>query len=268
MSIENPNKMRSGIAYSCYHQISRDGEHFVPNHTLSFQIAGALKLFDGKTEYPSNKGNMQFIRRNQLLKFIKTPPENGDFESISIYFDTETLQQYSLDFGLVAEPKNDKPNVVNIQKNEVLENYIQSLIIYRNAGELENPALVKLKSQEGLMLLLNANPELKDVLFDFSEPFKIDLEAFMNQNYTFNVHLDRFAYLTGRSLATFKRDFEKIFNSSPHKWLQQKRLNQAHFLLTEKHKSVSEIYLDLGFEDIAHFSHAFKKEFGVTPSKV
>lgn len=268
MTLENENIVRSGIAYSCYHQVSRDGEHFAPNHTLSFQIAGSLKLFDGKKEYPSKKGELRFIRRNQLLKFTKTPPENGQFEALSIYFDQESLKQYSLDFGIVADTKSNKQNVITISKNEALENYLQSLIVYRNAGELENATLVKLKVQEGLMLLLHAEPELKNILFDFTEPFKIDLEAFMNQNYTFNVHLDRFAYLTGRSLATFKRDFEKIFNSSPRKWLQQKRLSQAHFLLQNKGKSVSDIYLDLGFEDLAHFSHAFKKEFGIAPSQL
>ena len=52
------------------------------------------------------------------------------------------------------------------------------------------------------------------MLFDFNEPFKIDLEAYMNMNYTFNVPMEKFAKLTGRSLATFKRDFKKIFNAS------------------------------------------------------
>ncbi len=36
----------------------------------------------------------------------------------------------------------------------------------------------------------------------------------MNEHYRFNVDLPRFAYLTGRSLATFKRDFEKIYHTS------------------------------------------------------
>ncbi|QES88425.1 helix-turn-helix domain-containing protein [Rhizosphaericola mali] len=266
--MENLNEIKSGITYSCYHQVSREGEHFVPFHTLSFQIAGSLKLFDGRKEYVSQINRFRFIKRNQLVKFIKTPPAQGQFESISIYFDQESLKKYSLDFGITADTHADKQSIFSIAKNEALENYIQTLLLYKNTGDLENKNLVKLKIQEGLMLLLKTEPVLKNILFDFSEPFKIDLEAFMNQNYTFNVHVEKFAYLTGRSLATFKRDFEKIFNSSPRKWLQQKRLEQAHYLISQKGKTVSDIYLDLGFEDIAHFSHAFKKEFGVAPSLV
>jgi AraC-like DNA-binding protein len=106
---------------------------------------------------------------------------------------------------------------------------------------------------------------LKNVLFDFSAPYKIDLEAFMQKNYHFNVGLERFAYLTGRSLATFKRDFERIFHSSPRKWLQNRRLQEAYYLIAQKHQRANDVYLDLGFEDLSHFSFAFKKQFGFAP---
>ncbi|QMU26673.1 helix-turn-helix domain-containing protein [Adhaeribacter radiodurans] len=128
--------------------------------------------------------------------------------------------------------------------------------------------MLQLKQREAILILLKANPQLHQVLFDFSEPGKIDLEAFILQNYHFNVELKRFAYLTGRSLATFKRDFEKIFHLSPSRWLQQRRLQEAHYLIKEKGKAPSEVYLDLGLEDLSHFSFAFKKMFGVAPTRI
>jgi len=82
------------------------------------------------------------------------------------------------------------------------------------------------------------------------------------------VQLQRFAYLTGRSLATFKRDFEKLYHTTPNRWLQQRRLQEARYLLTEKGKPVSDVYLEVGFEDLSHFSFAFKKAYGVAPSKI
>jgi hypothetical protein len=39
-----------------------------------------------------------------------------------------------------------------------------------------NEMLTKLKVDEAVMILLETNPELKNVLFDFSDPGKIDLE--------------------------------------------------------------------------------------------
>ena len=46
-------------------------------------------------------------------------------------------------------------------------------------------------------------------LFDFSTPWKMDILDFMNENYMYEFTLEELAHYTGRSLATFKRDFKK-----------------------------------------------------------
>ena len=90
----------------------------------------------------------------------------------------------------------------------------------------------------------------------------------MNRNYTFNVSIERFAFLTGRSLSAFKRDFKTVYNETPNRWLIKRRLEEAYFLIDKKHEKPSEIYIDLGFEDLSHFSFAFKKLFGVAPGEL
>jgi len=88
----------------------------------------------------------------------------------------------------------------------------------------------------------------------------------MEKNYMFNMPLEKFGYLTGRSLSTFNRDFRKIFQTTPQRWLIQKRLELAYYHLKEKHKRPSDVFLEVGFEDLSHFSYAFKKQFGLVPS--
>jgi AraC-like DNA-binding protein len=123
-----------------------------------------------------------------------------------------------------------------------------------------------LKVKEGVKLLLHALPGLRNFLFDFSEPYKIDLERFMLSNFRFNIPVERYAQLTGRSLAGFKRDFQKTFGLPPRQWLQEKRLAEARYLIEDKNLKPSEIYFDLGFETLSHFSTSFKKRFGKSPS--
>ncbi len=77
--------------------------------------------------------------------------------------------------------------------------------------------------------------------------------------------MEKFGYLTGRSLTTFKRDFKKAFNTTPQRWLTQKRLELAHYRVAEKKMKPVDVYLEVGFEDLSHFSFAFKKHFGYTP---
>tara|TARA_R110002020_G_scaffold47905_1_gene136820 strand:+ start:22422 stop:23234 length:813 start_codon:yes stop_codon:yes gene_type:complete len=268
MELDMDPKKPSGIMLSCYYKQNREGEHFVPEHTLQYTMAGSLVLNDGQTKYPSHIGSLRFIRRNQLLKFIKQPPDKGEFRSLSIYLDQRILKNFSLEYGIVAKKKDHEVRILEIDMDKLLKNYMESLLMYHKTNGPDSQLLMDLKLKEGVLLLLRTNPELKNVLFDFAEPHKIDLEGFMIKNYHFNVKLQRFAYLTGRSLATFKRDFEKVFGTAPGQWIRQKRLQEAHYLITKKGMTASDIYLDLGFEDLSHFSHTFKKQFGASPSKI
>jgi AraC-like DNA-binding protein len=158
--------------------------------------------------------------------------------------------------------------MVAIERNELVPNFIRSLLPYYSGGGKIDPPFADIKREELLVILLRNQPELAGVFFDFGVPQKINLEEFMNRNFKFNVSLQRFAYLTGRSLSTFKRDFKAIFRETPNRWLVQKRLQEAYFLIGKSKKKPSDIYLDLGFEDLSHFSFAFKKLFGLAPTEL
>jgi AraC-like DNA-binding protein len=260
----------SPIAYSCYFTRNRQGEQFVPEHVFSYQISGTLTISDGISEHVFNEGDFRFIRRNQLLKFVKQPPPGGVFKSVSIYLDQAALSDFSMEYGYKAEGNRNRAveKVKPLEGFGLYQSFMNSLLPYVEADQLINADLQKLKQREAIMILLQTNPELKDVLFDFSEPGKIDLEAFMNKNFHFNVQLKRFAYLTGRSLATFKRDFSQVFDVTPSRWLLQRRLQEAHYLIKEKGRAPSDVYLEIGFEDLSHFSFAFKKMYGLPPSRI
>lgn len=256
------------IVYSCYFTRSREGEQFVPEHVFSYQIAGSVILNDGSKEYAFREGEFRFLKRNNLVKFIKYPPEKGEFKSLSVYLDQETLRSFSMEYGYTSAHRHEGDAILQLKPDPLYKSYMDSLMPYDQLSQPGNDRLLSLKLKEAILILLQANPGLKDALFDFTEPGKIDLEAFMNENFHFNVELKRFAYLTGRSLATFKRDFEKLFHTSPSRWLQQRRLQEAHHLIKDKGKSASDVYLELGFEDLSHFSFAFKKKYGAAPSKI
>ena len=46
-----------------------------------------------------------FLKRNQLLKFVKQPPPEGEFKSLSIYLDQRILKDFSLEYQLTSERK-------------------------------------------------------------------------------------------------------------------------------------------------------------------
>lgn len=154
-----------------------------------------------------------------------------------------------------------------LRPDAFLKSYFQSLIPYLQEPQANNQKLAAAKINEAIELLLHIRPELRDFLFDFNEPYKIDLEEFMLKNFQYNAPIENFAKLTGRSLAGFKRDFLKSFNVPPAKWLKEKRLEEAHYLIHQKNKKPSDIYLDIGFENLSHFYTSFKKKYGITPTE-
>ena len=83
----------------------------------------------------------------------------------------------------------------------------------------------------------------------------------------FDLSVEQIAGFTGRSLAAFKRDFKKISEVPPQKWLIEKRLKVAHEKIRNENCKVSDVYLEVGFKNLSHFSSAYKKQFGMAPSK-
>ena len=63
----------------------------------------------------------------------------------------------------------------------------------------------------------------------------------------------------------FHRLFTRIYRKTPHRYLTQKRIDNAKQLLAENELSVSEICNNVGFESIGSFSILFKKEIGFAP---
>lgn len=244
-------------------EISR--EEFIHQHSFVFVIKGILRGYDGDKTYAIKTGDYGLARKNRLARY-KKEKEDGVLEKVFVFFDEKFLKEYQERHKINVIKFAPTETFVAVNKNELIPSFISSLMPYYRGGGVIDANFADIKREELLTILLHNQPELAGLFFDFGIPEKINLEEFMSRNYKFNVSIQRFAYLTGRSLSAFKRDFKAIFSQTPNRWLVQKRLEEAHFLIHKKNKKPSEIYLDLGFEDLSHFSFAFKKQFGLTPT--
>lgn len=254
--------------YSCYSDKAFGHEQFVPEHVVSYQISGETHIGHQKGNLILKEGQIVISRRNQLAKAFKYPSKKNEYKSVSVLLHGERLKKYAIDHHLSSDKKYQGNYNVPLKSNAFIEGYFRSLSPYTENFDAVSEPMEVIKINELITLLLEALPELKEFLFDFSEPYKIDLEEFMLKNYNYNVPIENFAKLSGRSLASFKRDFEKIFHTSPRKWLKEKRLCEAYDLIEKKQQKPVDIYLDLGFENISHFYSSFKERFGVTPATI
>jgi len=264
----SPAEILPGVIFYSYLSAEKKEKVCLWNHhTLILQVSGQFVLETSEQKILMTGGEMLLIGKNQLGTITKMPLPGAHYETIVISLQNDLLRKIVLEEKLQAEHKYTGPSNILIPSNEYLQGYFKSIVPYaRSSGSEMTDEMGILKVKEVIKLLLLAVPSLRNFLFDFSEPHKIDLEKFMLSNFHFNVPVEKFAELTGRSLAAFKRDFLKTFGAPPRHWLQDKRLNEAKHLIESRHRKPSSIYLDLGFESLSHFSHSFKKKFGISPT--
>ena len=257
------------LFYSYYSAQRKEKVAFLEHNILVLQVSGQFTLETASEKISMQAGEMLLIRKNQLGELTKTPLGDQDYQTIVICLQEELLRKIALEEQVAMQDKYTGPLNIHIPANDFLQGYFQSVLPYvrNSSGKITNDMGI-LKIKEGVKLLMHTTPELKTFLFDFSEPYKIDLEKFMTNNFHYNVPVEQFARLTGRSLAGFKRDFQKTFQMAPRHWLQERRLAEARHLIEAKHQKPSAIYLDLGFESLSHFSYSFKKKFGKTPTEL
>lgn len=259
--------MRAREIKSCYIGPAISPEQFIPEHFFLYLAKGMMNGYDGNRNYTLKPGEYCLVRKNHLARYNKEKA-NNEFEKVVIIFDEAFLKKFQEKHKATATNFKTPDAFLQLKKNDLILPFIQSLTpYYNNSGKIDQ-SFADIKREELLIILLRNQPELGGVFFDYGIPEKINLEAFMNRNFKFSVSIQRFAYMTGRSLSTFKRDFKQTFNDTPNRWLVQKRLKEAYFLIEKKHQKPSEIYLELGFEDLSHFSFAFKKQFGLTPTEL
>jgi AraC-like DNA-binding protein len=265
----NATEILPGVIFYTYlSTLRKEKGVFLEHNTLVLLVSGRFQIQTAGESTSISRGEMLLVQKNQLGEISKIPLEGEDYQTIVISLKEELLREIALKEKIEIGKKYTGPPTILIPGNDFLRSYFQSVLPYANhPGEQITNALGILKIKEAVYLLMNTMPELKEFLFDFSEPHKIDLEKFMLRNFQYNIPIEKFARLTGRSLAGFKRDFQKIFGMPPRQWLLEKRLQQARHLIEKKSKKPSAIYLDLGFESSSHFSHSFKKKFGKTPTE-
>jgi hypothetical protein len=231
------------------------GEATFEDSVLVSVLAGELKVVQADRTHWCGAGDTVLLPRNQPATLLKYPKDGVPYQAVIMKLPTALVRAYYTQNALVpTQPATT--GLLLYAKSPLLQSLFASLLPYLELEYRLPEKLLAVKVTEVMEILRSLNPLSDGVLADISEPGKINLVEFMEANYMFNIPLTKFSYLTGRSLTTFKR------------WLTQKRLTLAHYQLAEKRRKPVDLYLEVGFENLAHFSYAFKKQFGYPPSNL
>lgn len=225
----------------------------------------------GLEDHVIKAGECFFVRKDHRVVFTKQPSETGQFNCITIWLKRNFLRNYYQNMDKDSIPKSVLPlekSIMILTHTPSIKSLFLSLLPYFEEKIAPEKELIDLKMQEALISLLKLDKSFYPTLFDFTEPWKIDILDFLNENYTYDLTIEEIAAYTGRSLATFKRDFKRISELPPQKWLIHKRLQKAYELIKYEGQKVTDVCYDVGFKNRSHFSMAFKKVYGFSPANI
>ena len=140
-----PNKPQ--IVYSCVSKRTVEAEIFIRQHIIDYLISGSSEAFFAGEQHAFKAGDFRFAVKNRLSKFVKEPPQGGEYRSVSICIDNDTLLELKDQFKKQAVNSAMHGNVFLLKPNHVFKNYIDSLLPYLEHSEYMTEELVKAKVQ-------------------------------------------------------------------------------------------------------------------------
>lgn len=236
---------------------------------LVYILSGEKTWITQEGSWTVTKGEALYVKKGATI--IKQN-FNDDFCMLG-FFVSDDLIRSGLEEVIKQTPiKNvegaDSFVINKIIINNQLRTFFQSVLGYFHDEGKPLKSILELKAKELLLNIINSkqNLEISSYLKNTALNELPSLPNIMEANFCYNLSLDQFATLCNRSKSSFKRDFKNHYNSSPGKWLLEKRLSRAANLLKIDSDNISQIAYDCGFESLAHFSRTFKNKYGVPPT--
>lgn len=112
-------------------------------------------------------------------------------------------------------------------------------------------------------------PEINKTLPEFTAPDIYErlcrARDFIDLCYDLPLNLDDISSQACFSRYHFLRLFRQTFNTTPHRYLVERRLEKAKELLSSKELRVTDVCFEVGFQSLGSFSTLFHKHVGHAP---
>lgn len=242
---------------------------FLQDHLLLFVIDGTYHIKLGSQNFLVGAQEMILLPKYHSIEILKqgNPDKNFNLDSMMFFLNDNFILEFLRSENLkLYKDQEVAPVFVRPFKERILA-YLESIKPYFRDTEDISPNLFRLKMIELLYDLAAVDKKLLLQLVQLKRRITTDIPLIMRENYLNPMSLSELAYLCGRSLSSFRRDFEKIYETSPAKWIQEKRMEKAKELLSATSMTVSEICYQIGYENVSHFSKLYKAYWGYNPSE-
>ena len=238
-------------------------------HYITYVLSGKKKWLTPDGEWTLTAGQSVFVHKGAYLnqQFFEE-----DFCVLMFFMTDRFIKNFVLsDLDPSSSPADsERPDsglIEWIDVPETLSDLYHSFFGYLKQETAPPKKLIELKFREMLLNIISnpKNIRVHSAVLQLAQNDGISMEQVMEDNFYYNLSLEEYARLCGKSLSSFKRDFKKTFKNTPGRWLTQRRLQYARQLLMGSERNVTEVCYDSGFENPSHFTRVFRTAFGDSP---
>lgn len=220
-----------------------------------------IRLQQGELLFLSQSARQEILRAEEndiAVNFVVLP----EFfqEALSIIGEEATpLRRFLLD---CLFEQNSGPGYLlfqvsdNIPIQNLVENLIFSLLY-------DTPNRRKVSQMTMTLLFLQLLGHTDKLVWDSQEEI-LQVLRYVDEHYV-DGSLHEAAALLHSDVSSLSREIRRKSGKTYTELVQEKRLNQAAFLLRTTDRKVEDIALAVGYENISYFHRIFRKEYGVSP---
>ncbi len=237
---------------------------------ILFTLSGKRIVKHGDQTWVHSAGKGTFLKKCAFLQEL--PADYSGWDSLVFYVKDDYLrfifEEFRSYLSLTDLPEQSKELYETFEIDEQIRSCYTSFLPYFGNNKPIPESVLENKFKE-LLFNIFSNPSNKHILayiLKIVDRYQTPIWEVMEENYWYDLKMQDFANLANRSLSTFKRDFKKHYQTTPGKWLTNRRLQRAKAFLETTDKTIGQVVYECGFENLSHFSRVFKKKFHISPS--
>ena len=252
-------------------------------YTLRFHelaIHGELEITIGKERmHEANTIKAVGYLTSTLSDWSYLGTKGNTYKGIDILFNAEWLAGYlgieNLDDVLSAYLSLELENVNTEPLDSEYRRLMQEVM---EAADTEGPMRLAIVQNRIMLLIerffLRLYERKKNSFFDVPLS-KADINRMMQAEAALTRDIfepaptiSQLAKMVSVSESKLKKDFKIVYGSPVYEYFQKARMQIAKDKLLSGDHSVKEVAMQLGYSNLSNFTIAFKKEFGLLPSKL
>ena len=242
---------------------------------IGYILHGEKYVYYDDKCYKFSQGDLFFLGMG--CHYTKNIPAQGHpYEQILVRYTSEELQRILLHLNIAYKlniTNNHQCDDCRTLNHATMPGWSSIRRFFSHIDDcltegslLDDPTAENLKMTELLYLIVShGDCCIKSKLLGNVDAARDNLQQIVYSNIFSDISVEEIAKRCNRSLTSFKKEFFRIYGTSPHQWLIRQRLIHARLLLISTDKAIAEIGTACAFPNTSHFIKLFRKQYGMTP---